>query len=57
VVLDAPRWLRPAGWLVLEHGPDQAPTVRDLLLAAGFGDIAGIDDPEGTCCGTSARAG
>ena len=57
VVVDAPRWLHPAGWLVLEHGPDQASTVRDLLGAAGFGDVAGIDDPEGACCGTSARAG
>jgi release factor glutamine methyltransferase len=57
LVVDAPRWLRPAGWLVLEHGPDQASAVRDLLGAAGFGDVADVTDPEGACCGTSARPG
>jgi release factor glutamine methyltransferase len=27
-------------WLLLEHGPDQAPAVRARLAAAGLGDIA-----------------
>jgi release factor glutamine methyltransferase len=57
IVLDAPAWLRPSGWLVLEHGPDQAPAVRELLDAAGFAMAADVEDPEGVCCGTSACAG
>lgn len=32
----APDHLRPGGWLLLEHGYDQAETVRDLLEAAGL---------------------
>ena len=56
VVLAAPRWLRPAGWLVLEHGPDQEPSVRGLVVAAELDDVADVTDPEGACCGTSARA-
>jgi release factor glutamine methyltransferase len=27
------------GWLMLEHGYDQAPAVRDLLLAQGFEEV------------------
>lgn len=40
--------LRPGGWLLLEHGHDQAAAVRALLLAQGFvqvqsrNDLAGI---------------
>lgn len=32
--------LGPGGWLVLEHGDLQGPAVRDLLVAAGFTDVA-----------------
>jgi release factor glutamine methyltransferase len=45
----APGHLRPGGWLLLEHGWDQAAAVRGLLSAAGFGavdsrrDLAGVD--------------
>ncbi|MEY4757054.1 MAG: hypothetical protein RJA34_1952 [Pseudomonadota bacterium] len=41
--------LRDQGWLVLEHGYQQAAAVRELLLAAGFSqvqsrrDLAGIE--------------
>ena len=41
--------LRPGGWLLLEHGHNQAPAVRALLAAAGFArvqsrrDLAGIE--------------
>ena len=35
----APKYLRPGGWLLLEHGYDQAETCRDLLRNAGFGDL------------------
>lgn len=40
IVAQAPAHLQPGGWLLLEHGYDQAPAVRDLLAAAGFIDVA-----------------
>ena len=49
IVAQAPARLRPGGWLLLEHGWDQAATVRSLLRAAGFDlvtsrrDLAGIE--------------
>jgi len=49
IVAQAPRCLAPNGWLLLEHGWDQAAAVRELLLAAGFAavisrrDLAGIE--------------
>ena len=48
IVQGAPAHLAPGGWLLLEHGFDQAPEVRELLLRAGFGavqtraDLAGL---------------
>lgn len=53
IVGAAPEALHPGGWLLLEHGHDQAPAVRALLQAAGFEqvgsrtDLAGI----GRCSG------
>ncbi|MDP2264532.1 MAG: peptide chain release factor N(5)-glutamine methyltransferase [Hydrogenophaga sp.] len=47
--------LSPGGWLLLEHGYDQAAAVRALLQAAGFEqvssrrDIAGIERCSGGC--------
>ncbi|GGK00404.1 peptide chain release factor N(5)-glutamine methyltransferase [Luteimonas terricola] len=35
------------GWLLLEHGFDQGPAVRDLLLAAGLDAVATVPDLEG----------
>lgn len=35
----APHWLRPDGWLLLEHGWDQADAVTALLRERGFADI------------------
>lgn len=35
----APASLRPGGWLLLEHGYDQAASVRALLAGAGFTDV------------------
>ncbi|HEY1231521.1 MAG TPA: peptide chain release factor N(5)-glutamine methyltransferase [Ramlibacter sp.] len=49
IVAQAPSHLAPGGWLLLEHGWDQAPAVRALLAAAGFTavesrrDLAGIE--------------
>jgi release factor glutamine methyltransferase len=49
IISQAPEHLAPGGWLLLEHGYDQAQAVRDLLSAAGFlqvqsrRDLAGIE--------------
>jgi len=49
IVSSAAACLKPGGWLLLEHGFDQAPTTRHLLAEAGFEyvqsrkDLAGIE--------------
>jgi len=49
IALQAPARLLPGGWLLLEHGWDQAQAVRGLLAAAGLAhvqsrrDLAGIE--------------
>ena len=49
IIQGAPQRLRPGGWLLLEHGHDQAPAVAALLRAAGLEqpqmrrDLAGQD--------------
>jgi release factor glutamine methyltransferase len=47
IVAQAPACLRPGGWLLLEHGHDQAPAVRALLAAAGLQDVASRPDLAG----------
>ena len=47
VVADSPRRLRAGGWLLLEHGCDQAAAVRGLLARAGFEAIATRSDLSG----------
>jgi release factor glutamine methyltransferase len=39
IIDQAPRHLEVGGWLLLEHGYDQAETVRGLLSAAGFAAV------------------
>ena len=39
IVDGAPAHLEPGGWLLLEHGYDQADAVRDLLQQRGFQDV------------------
>lgn len=49
IIAQAPAHLQPGGWLLLEHGYDQAAQVRALLASQGFGqvqsrqDLAGIE--------------
>ncbi|MFA7503193.1 MAG: peptide chain release factor N(5)-glutamine methyltransferase [Burkholderiaceae bacterium] len=49
IVAQAPRWLAPGGWLLLEHGHDQASAVASLMRAAGLTgitvrrDLAGLE--------------
>ncbi|MCW5649728.1 MAG: peptide chain release factor N(5)-glutamine methyltransferase [Ramlibacter sp.] len=47
IVAQAPACLRPGGWLLLEHGHDQAAAVRDLLARQGFGAVASRRDLAG----------
>jgi release factor glutamine methyltransferase len=47
IVKTAPAHLEPGGWLLLEHGWDQAAAVRTLLLAAGLVSVASRRDLAG----------
>lgn len=40
IIQQAPAILRSGGWLLLEHGFDQADAVQALLCAAGFGAVS-----------------
>jgi release factor glutamine methyltransferase len=39
-VAAAPDHLKPGGWVLLEHGYDQAAPVADLLRQHGFTELA-----------------
>lgn len=39
IIAQAPKHLEAGGWLMLEHGYDQALAVRDLLLTQGFEEV------------------
>jgi release factor glutamine methyltransferase len=47
IIQQARAHLRPGGWLLLEHGFDQATQVRELLLGAGFGNVQSRRDLNG----------
>lgn len=47
IIVSSPPHLVPGGWLLLEHGYDQAATCRALLNAAGFVDVASWSDLAG----------
>ena len=47
IIAEAPRWLSPGGWLVVEHGFDQGGEVADLFRAAGFVDVGTRQDLAG----------
>lgn len=55
IIDQAPAHLHPQGWLLLEHGYDQAPAVCHLLVQRGFtgvqsrADLAGIARCSGGC--------
>ncbi|PLR39183.1 peptide chain release factor N(5)-glutamine methyltransferase [Chimaeribacter coloradensis] len=44
IIGDAPGFLVPGGWLLLEHGWQQAAAVRACLAARGFSDVATRQD-------------
>lgn len=47
IVAAAPRVLAPGGWLLLEHGHDQAEAVRALLAGAGLLEVQSRPDLAG----------
>ena len=47
IIAGAPAHLRPGGWLLLEHGWDQAAKVRALLAAAGLTQVQSRRDLNG----------
>jgi release factor glutamine methyltransferase len=47
IIAGSPRHLVPGGWLLLEHGYDQATAVRALLLKAGYTDVQSWQDLAG----------
>lgn len=47
IVAKAPQHLEPGGWLLLEHGYDQADAVQGLLRTAGFSEVGSRHDLAG----------
>jgi release factor glutamine methyltransferase len=47
IISGASDHLKPGGWLLFEHGYDQAEAVRGLLESAGFGSIVSLPDLAG----------
>ncbi|MDD5612201.1 MAG: peptide chain release factor N(5)-glutamine methyltransferase, partial [Gallionella sp.] len=47
IISGAPAHLKPGGWLMLEHGYDQAEKVRQLLLQGGFSAVDSMRDLAG----------
>lgn len=44
IVEQAPQYLEPQGWLLLEHGWEQGEAVRNILLGVGFNVVETIKD-------------
>jgi release factor glutamine methyltransferase len=59
LVQQAPRHLQPGGWLLLEHGYDQAAAVRELLVQSGFEHVQSRQDLSGIerCSGGQFKIG
>jgi release factor glutamine methyltransferase len=57
IVAGAPQRLRPGGWLLVEHGYDQAERVRDLFERAGFTALVSLRDLAGIARVAAGRAG
>ena len=55
IIINTHSYLKPDGWLLLEHGYDQGEAVRHIMLQAGFHDVATHSDLAGmdrasVCC-------
>jgi release factor glutamine methyltransferase len=55
IIRQAPAHLTPGGWLLLEHGYDQAPAVQALLQAAGLQAVQSRHDLGGIARCSGAR--
>lgn len=44
IISQSTSYLRANGWLVIEHGCDQGPAARDLMLSTGFSQVATHQD-------------
>jgi release factor glutamine methyltransferase len=55
IISAAPRFLNTSGWLLLEHGYDQAEQVADLLRAGSFTQVESRPDLAGVLRGTLGR--
>ena len=55
IIAQAPAVLRPGGWLLFEHGWDQAADVAALLTQAGFAEVQHRHDLAGIARCTGAR--
>ncbi len=47
IIADSMNHLNPGGWLMIEHGYDQAVRVRDLLRQSGFAEVSTACDLSG----------
>jgi release factor glutamine methyltransferase len=47
IIDGAPKHLKPGGWLMLEHGYDQAHDTRGLFKQAGFSEVGSVRDLAG----------
>jgi release factor glutamine methyltransferase len=47
IAAQAPDHLREGGWLLVEHGWDQGPAVREVFARAGLDDVETVQDWEG----------
>ena len=56
IAAGAPRHLAPQGWLLMEHGYDQAAQVRELLVAHGYSEVQSWRDLAGIERVTGGRA-
>ena len=45
VAIEAPSWLRPGGWLLIEVSPDRSRRVATFLRRAGFRDVRSTSGP------------
>ena len=55
IIVQAPDYLKPGGWLVLEHGYDQGEAVPALLRKRGFIEVIDHQDTAGLSRASSGR--
>lgn len=44
IIGQAPQWLNAQGWLLVEHGYDQAQAIQQLFVQTGFSDVKTVKD-------------